>query len=178
MTSSKHDDVPHTIKGLDPIVGKEPSVLILGSMPGVQSLAAQSYYIHPRNAFWAIMAELNLCQPDVNYKSRIDQLKLAGVALWDSLHSCEREGSLDTDINTSTEAANDFGAFFATHPTIRAVFFNGAKAEQAFRRHVLSTLSRQTIQRIAFSRLPSTSPAHAIPLAEKVAQWHSILREL
>jgi len=147
-------------------------------MPGVQSLAQQSYYIHPRNAFWAIMVGLGLCKGTDAYVDRVDDLKRRHLALWDSLQHCERAGSLDADIDASTEIANDFVTFFAKYPTIYAVFFNGAKAEQAFRRHVLLALPEHVIQRLVMSRLPSTSPAHAIPLAEKVESWRTILREL
>lgn len=182
MTQSNIDDaarpVSRRLTGLDPVVGDSPRVLILGSMPGARSLAAGQYYAHSGNAFWKVMEALDLATADASYGVRIAQLARAGIALWDSLQSCERKGSLDAAIHVATERANDFVSFFAEHPTIRAVFFNGAKAEQAFGRHVLPTLSKPTIRRIAFSKLPSTSPAHAIPLTAKIDQWREILQEL
>ncbi|MFC2095896.1 DNA-deoxyinosine glycosylase [Candidatus Bipolaricaulota bacterium] len=167
-----------TITGLEPIVGEAPRILILGSMPGAQSLAKQAYYIHPRNAFWNIMAELGLASIDETYEARVNQLKSSGVALWDSLKHCVRETSLDADIDSTTEIANDIEELLAAHPTIYAVFFNGAKAEEAFRRHVLPSLPQEVTAALRFERLPSTSPAHTILVAEKTRQWQMILREL
>lgn len=178
MTLSNSDDAARRIVSLDPIVGAKPRVLILGSMPGAQSLAAGRYYIHPRNAFWSIMRALDLCE-EGDYDMRVESLKSKGVALWDSLRSCERlEGSLDSQINASTEVANDFTGFFATHPTIRAVFFNGAKAEHAFARHVKPTLDEALNQTLGFGRLPSTSPAHAVALSKKIEAWRVLLNDL
>jgi TDG/mug DNA glycosylase family protein len=90
-----------------------------------------------------------------------------GVALWDSLQTCVRLGSLDASITEG--AANDFPALFAKYPNITHVFFNGSKAETAFRRYALPLLSED---RHDFVRLPSTSPAHAaIRLEDKVQAW-------
>lgn len=178
MTPSNHDDAARSIVGLDPIVGANPRILILGSMPGAQSLAAGRYYIHPRNAFWSIMQALGLCGGE-DYDTRVESLKANGIALWDSLHSCERpKGSLDSQIKSSTEQGNDFATFFTQHSSIRAVFFNGAKAEQAFKRHVIPLLSEAIIQRLKFVRLPSTSPAHAVALSEKIEAWRVLLDDL
>ena len=157
-----------------PVVSKKSKVLVLGSMPGVMSLRAGEYYAHPRNAFWPIMGELFGAERALPYADRLRRLESAGVALWDSLQACVRPGSLDASI--SDEVANDFVAFFAAHPKITHVFFNGAKAEQAFRRHALSAL---TDSRRVFTRLPSTSPAHAgLSLKTKTKAWAAVKKAL
>ena len=56
------------------------------------------------------------------------------------------------------EVPNDFPAFFARYPSISHVFFNGSKAEKALRRHALPLMFSTQHN---FTRLPSTSPAHA-----------------
>ena len=107
-----------------------------------------------QNAFWPIMGELFGAGPSLPYQERVALLQSTGVALWDSLQVCVRPASLDASIRD--EAANDFPGFFDRHPNITHVFFNGMKAERAFRRHALPALTED--QHI-FARLPSTSPA-------------------
>ncbi|MBI1397174.1 MAG: DNA-deoxyinosine glycosylase [Betaproteobacteria bacterium] len=161
-------------RSFDPIADRHAETLVLGSMPGVRSLAAGQYYAHPQNAFWRIVSELLHLPADASYRVRTRALVAARIALWDVLASCERPGSLDTMIRRETEIANDFKAFFAGHPGITRVFFNGAKAEASFRRHVLPHLGHRTFH---FARLPSTSPAHAsLPFAAKLEAWRAILR--
>ena len=136
-------------------------------MPGDASLRAGQYYAHPWNAFWPIMGELFGARPSLPYDERVAILRSVGIALWDSLQKCVRPGSLDASI--TEEVANDFPALFAEHPNITHVFFNGSKAEKAFRRHALPALHED---RHVFARLPSTSPAHAaMRLEEKVQAW-------
>ena len=43
------------IRDSPPSVTPECSVLVLGSLPGDESLRQAQYYAHPRNAFWKIM---------------------------------------------------------------------------------------------------------------------------
>lgn len=154
-----------------PIVGIEPRILILGSMPGVASLQAQQYYAHPRNAFWPLMAELFGIDRNAPYDQRCDELAACGVAVWDVLKACHRPGSLDQHIDPSTIEANDFAAFLAEHNSIEAIFFNGGKAEQVFRRYALPKLSNAT----TLIKLPSTSPAHAaLGFEQKLWAWQII----
>ncbi len=156
-----------------PVAERSATRLILGSMPGIKSLHAHEYYAHPHNAFWKIMGALIGATPQLPYPQRLQALQQAHIALWDVLHSCEREGSLDSDIQA--EQANDFAAFFAKHPHITHVCFNGAKAEQSFRKHVLG---KQTLPDLHYTRLPSTSPAHAgMRYEEKLAAWRAALLE-
>ena len=163
------------ISSFPPIADAGCRLLILGSMPGEASLAAGQYYAHPRNAFWPVMGQLIGFQPGVEYPWRVEALLGAGIALWDVLKSCERSGSLDSAILRGSLQANDFPAFFERHPQITRVAFNGATAEQLFRRHVSHGLPAGLAPR-SLVRLPSTSPAHAsLSLEEKARQWRALL---
>ena len=158
--------MPH-IHSFAPISNADARVLILGSMPGKKSLEQNQYYAHPSNAFWKIIGELVGAKPDIPYEQRLRILKFSGIALWDVLASCERKTSLDTHIKK--ESANDFASFFARHPHITQVFFNGSKAEQCFRKFVQDKL---VLPPLKFCRLPSTSPAHAgMSYADKLLAW-------
>lgn len=153
----------------------DASVLILGSMPGEASLRAGQYYAHGRNAFWRIMGDLLGAGPSLPYRERLARISAARIALWDVIADCERDGSLDAAIVGATVRVNDFAGFFAAHPAIRRVYFNGAAAEANFRRHALSQLPGWSLQLI---RLPSTSPAHAAQsYADKLAAWSAIVAE-
>jgi hypoxanthine-DNA glycosylase len=120
------------------------------------------------------MGELFGAGPSLPYNERVALLQSAGVAPWDSFQACIRPGSSDASI--TKEVANDFPTFFRDHPNISHVFFNGGKAEAAFRRHVLPALSKD---RHAFARLPSTSPAYAgMTLEVKVKAWSVVRKAL
>lgn len=143
-------------------------------MPGVLSLQQQQYYAHPRNAFWPVVAQIVGFDPAAPYPQRIAALRDAGIALWDVLHACHRDGSLDSDIQADSMIANDFDIFFAEHPHIRRVFFNGAKAEHIFRKVVLPAIAPRAA--LSYRRLPSTSPAHAaLSTNQKLQAWLAIL---
>lgn len=164
------------IRSFKPIADKTARVLILGSMPGAESLRAGQYYAHPRNAFWRIMGDLVGASPGLPYAARTRRLRQAGIALWDVLAACAREGSLDAAIDRESIIANDLVSFLAQHRLITHVYFNGTTAERCFRRHVQPALEEGRLQ---FQRLPSTSPAHAArAYAEKLRAWQIILKPL
>ena len=159
-----------------PVAAPDARVLILGSMPGQASLAANRYYAHPRNAFWPIIGELLGFSPELPYPERLAALTAAGVALWDVIGRCERPGSLDADIVRSTVQENDFSRFLTVHRKIAWIFFNGGAAEAVFRKHVLPGLS---LPLPVLQRLPSTSPAHAaLSLADKRMAWSAVVAAL
>ena len=100
--------------------------LVLGSIPGRESLKAERYYAHPCNQFWKIMAT------------------------W-----------------------LGFAAFFQSHTAILEVFFNGATAQATYYKHVLPGLPALPLY---YTRLPSTSPAHAaLSFGQKLDAWKCIL---
>jgi double-stranded uracil-DNA glycosylase len=153
-----------------PVENERARILILGSMPGIASLNAGRYYAHPQNLFWRIMNALLGMNPDAPYELRIEALRCFGIALWDVCRSCQRKGSLD--VNIDAMLPNDFDAFFLSHPKISHVFFNGAKACELYRKHVLKTVETHNIQ---YLRLPSTSPANASQSRlHKLESWHAI----
>jgi hypoxanthine-DNA glycosylase len=160
---------PPLLQGLPPIADADARLLILGNMPSVLSLASGQYYGNPRNAFWRIVGELFGCEPDAPYEQRIDTLRRHGVAVWDVLKHCRRVGSLDSAIEPDSMVANDFGAFFATHPRIERVYFNGAAAERNFARLVHLDAP------VRYQRLPSTSRAQTMRFADKQAVWRAAL---
>jgi hypoxanthine-DNA glycosylase len=159
-----------------PIVAPNATVLILGSMPGNRSLRVGQYYGNPHNLFWPFMAEIYAVEPSLPYPERLEQLKRAGVALWDVLKECERKGSLDAAIVPASESPNDFAWLLSTYLSIRRICFNGAKAATAFTRLALPMIPFDIRDELTLIPLPSTSPANrATPTADKLARWRAAL---
>ncbi len=157
-----------TIHSFGPVVNEYSRVLILGSIPGKESLKKQQYYGHAHNAFWPLMSKL-LKEPYVDsYEQRLDMLLRHRIALWDVIQSCERESSLDAHIKNPV--VNDFAGLFAKYPQIRHVFFNGQKAHSTFARYV-----GFQFKGLSFERLGSTSPAHAISFEKRLQDWQRLL---
>jgi TDG/mug DNA glycosylase family protein len=156
-----------------PIENTDSIILILGSMPGNESLRLGQYYAHQRNNFWSIIGEITGAVPNLPYEVRTQILKSNGIALWDVLASCKRSSSLDSDIDKSSIYPNDFKDFFLTHTHITHVFFNGAMAEKCFFKQVLPLPGSPRYQ-----RLPSTSPANAsIPYQQKLNIWRTAIED-
>jgi double-stranded uracil-DNA glycosylase len=158
-------------QGFAPIARVDARVLILGSLPGQESLRRREYYAQPRNAFWAIMGALFGARPELAYAARVRRLLTQRIAVWDVCAAAFRAGSLDASIVADSVVVNDFAAFFAAHRRIGLICFNGAKAYELYRRHVLPDLAGPSAG-LPVAVLPSTSPAHAArSLADKLAAW-------
>lgn len=167
-----------TIHSFVPVSHPDARCLILGSMPGIKSLAEQEYYAHPRNAFWNIMGTLLSFDPDAPYPLKISALKESGVALWDVLAACTRRSSLDSEIIESSIVANDFSSFYAQHRHIVHIYFNGLKAESSYRKFVAPGLLPAE-QAIPGLRLPSSSPANAqMTFADKLKRWKRLMKTM
>lgn len=161
----------HQLESFPPVLPDEPKVLILGSMPSVQSLEKQEYYGHPRNHFWPIMFELFKHKPLESYDEKIEFIKQKGIALWDTIGSCDREGSLDANIRN--EKPNDIVELIKKKPSIRLIVCNGIKSYQMFKKYI----SLDDNLEIDVFKLPSTSPIpgrYNKTFSEKVEEWKII----
>ena len=156
------------LRGFAPVADESCRVLILGTAPSVQSLREGFYYAHPRNAFWRLLSDTFGAPVPETAGEKAALLLENRLALWDVLRACARRGSLDSAIRDPQ--VNDFDAFFAAHPGITRVLFNGAAAEKLFFR-----FCGETLQGRAAARLPSTSPACTLPYARKLELWRKEL---
>lgn len=148
-----------------PVTRPDCRILVLGSLPGAASLAAQCYYAHPQNQFWRLIgAVIDRDLVPLPYESRLTALQEARVGLWDTVAAATRKGSLDADIRL--HAASDLAAFAATLPELKAVGFNGATAARIGRAQFAAVSAPTLID------LPSSSPAYAsLPFAAKRDAW-------
>ena len=158
------------IYGFEPVWRADARMLILGSMPSVESLRQSFYYAHPRNAFWPMMAEILGEEKPESIEEKKAMLLRHRIALWDTVGSCERAGSLDSAIRDPQP--NDFAALFRNCPEIKHIFFNGATAHQLY----LRLVAREDV-RCVYHRMPSTSPAYTLKYEIKKARWQAALKE-
>jgi hypoxanthine-DNA glycosylase len=163
------------VQALQPEAGSDARLLILGTMPGPESLRLRQYYANPRNQFWRILSEsFNREVPD-SYRDRISLLIANHIALWDVLEICEREGALDSKIVLRSEQPNDVAGFLREHRGITTIALNGGAAAKYFQRFVAPQLMSLADRPLKLVQLPSTSSAHTIPVAAKLSQWRPIL---
>lgn len=164
--------VPRLVHPFGPVARANARVLLLGSMPGVASLAAGQYYAHPRNQFWPLMGRLFDAGPERPYAERLIRLQAAGLALWDVVGSCERPGSLDADIRDAVP--NDLAGLLQRCPLIHTLACNG-QAAASLLRPLWPTLEAAAGGPLRLLALPSTSPAHAArSFAQKLRAWRRL----
>jgi len=155
------------IEGLAPVVNDHSRVIILGTMPSVESLRKQAYYGNDRNLFWKLMAKVTGKGVPLDYEERKAFLLGNNIALWDMCQTCVREGSLDSAI--SEETPNDIPFFVQKHPGIRAIAFNGKASAMLFAKYFGS------IEGVELYSMPSTSQANAsIKWEVKVGEWSKL----
>ena len=159
-------------RAFDPVVDADTRLLILGSLPGDASLRAGQYYGHPRNAFWRLIGGvIGRDLAALPYEARLAPLGTTGIGLWDVIASAERPGSLDAAIR-APEAA-DLRGLVSALPALRAVAFNGGKAAK-----LGGAVLADRPEGIALIDLPSSSPAHTRPFADKAAAWAALAGHL
>lgn len=156
-------------QSFSPLITANSDTLILGTLPGEDSLKYRQYYGHSRNAFWRLIGDIigyNLT--DLSYQEKCAAILQQRLALWDTLASARRQGSLDSRIRTPI--INDIPALLRAYPRINRIAFNGKKARQFFKPHE-TALPRPIKQ----YDLPSSSPAYTLTYEKKLAAWRAVL---
>ena len=108
-------------------------------------------------------------EPD-GIEQKKEFLKESHIAVWDVIESCDITGSSDSSIRNAK--FNDLDQILRS-ADIKAIYANGKKAEQLYRKHILPLTGRDIIG------LPSTSPANAAFTMERLIQgWKQILEKI
>ena len=157
------------LTALPPLVSSNTRLLILGSFPGVASLQAQQYYGHPQNHFWRILQAIWPSTSGItaasSYQIRSEWLLSKNLGLWDVYASCEREGSLDSNIRCAV--LNDFSHLAQWCPRLEAIAHNGGESFKHAR--------HSNALGLPVYKLPSTSPANASwSFERKLAAWRGV----
>ena len=152
--------------GFGPVFDAESRVLILGSFPSVKSREVAFYYGHPQNRFWRVLGRVLSDPVPDGIAEKKAYLSRHGVALWDSVVSCEITGSSDAAIRDPEPA--DLSRILSVAP-IRALFCNGALSYSLLAKNAVLPAG------LPVFRLPSTSPANAAwSLDRLVAEWKTV----
>ena len=164
----KKKDQSTKVECFEPIVGKKPRVLILGTMPGKDSLNTGEYYAAKNNLFWEMIESIyNDSKSFQCYEEKLKCLKENNIALWDVYDCCERKGSLDEDIKNAT--LNKLDIFLNNNPTISVVLCNGKRAWRELKKRKLP---------VEFHYMPSTSGLYrSMSKEEKIEKWRFALMD-
>ncbi|MCI9427011.1 MAG: DNA-deoxyinosine glycosylase [Eubacterium sp.] len=160
----------HAVHEFGPVYDADSKILILGSFPSVKSREVQFYYGHPQNRFWKLLALLLQKKEPDGIEQKKEFLTKSHIAVWDVIESCDITGSSDSSIRNAK--FNDLDQILRS-ADIKAIYANGKKAEQLYRKHILPLTGRDIIG------LPSTSPANAAFTMERLIQgWKQILEKI
>jgi len=164
------------IFGFPAIVTTNSKILVLGTIPGNESIKRGEYYANSRNQFWFIMGEICDAKPQLSYLQRKVKIEESGIAVWDVLKSCVRSGSSDKSI--TSPQPNDFRSFFLLHPAICAILFNGNRARKYFSKRVIPQLD-SNLSNLILITLPSTSSTNTTKNKNaKLHEWQEAISHL
>ncbi|MBQ4507271.1 MAG: DNA-deoxyinosine glycosylase [Firmicutes bacterium] len=151
-----------------PLWNADSKVLILGSFPSVKSREQMFFYGHPQNRFWKLLALLY----SETAPQTVEEKKLLvlghGLALWDSIASCEIKGSSDASI---TDVVPTDLRPILVGSRIERIYCNGTRSYDVYCKYQLPVLGIEAV------KLPSTSPANAAWSMERLAEAWKVIVE-
>ena len=149
-------------------LGSDPKILILGSFPSVKSRETGFYYGHAQNRFWKVISSVAKCPEPRTVDEKKAMLDTLGIALWDTVQSCEIAGSSDSSIKNAVP--NDIRPVLEKYG-IKAVFTNGKTAGGYYSKYT------EPLCGVKATVLPSTSPANAAWSLDRLIKAYSVILE-
>lgn len=160
----------HVERNFGPLYDENSRVLILGSFPSVASRAAAFYYGHKQNRFWPLMSRLLQAPLPVTTEEKKELMLTHGIALYDSIFSCDICGSSDASIRNAVPV--DAGEILRAAKIVR-VFCNGAASGRVYQKYLYPLTGLEAVT------LPSTSPANAAMNLDRLYEaWQPVLEAL
>lgn len=153
-----------------PFISEDSEILILGSFPSVKPLEQYQYYGNKQNQFWKLIFEVFRIPFELDYSKRLEVLKDNKIALWDVFETCEREGSLDSQIKNPE--VNDFEKLFQSFKNLKIIVFSSKNAFKFYNKYVGDFFEKE------YLIMPSTSGLYAaMKYEEKLKQWSRLKNE-
>lgn len=149
-----------------PLYSDHSRILILGSFPSVKSRDQNFFYGHPQNRFWKVIASVFDEPLPETVSEKKDLILRNDLALWDSIASCDIDGSADASIRNVK--ANDISCILG-NCSIEHIYCNGRKSHELYCRYIEPQTGRHA------DCLPSTSPANAQWTIDRLIEAWSIL---
>ncbi len=150
-----------------PLYDKNSRILILGSFPSVKSREQAFFYGHPQNRFWRVIAALFSAPVPESIDEKRALILANHLALYDTIFSCEIEGSSDSSIKNAVPT--DLSPILSGAP-IEKICCNGTKSFELYQKYQLPRTG------IPAEKLPSTSPANAAWSPKKLTEaWGEVL---
>ena len=150
-----------------PLYSRDSKVLILGSFPSIKSREAMFFYGHPQNRFWKVIAALYGEPVPQSIPEKKALILGHGLALWDSIASCEIRGSSDASI---TDAVPTDLSEILGNSAVERIYCNGTKSYEMYRKYQLPRTGIEAV------KLPSTSPANAAFSLERLVEAWKVIR--
>ena len=148
------------LESFPPVIYDDSEILILGTMPGPESLQTGQYYTSSHNSFWKIIAKVfNKGITLSDYNEKLECLRKNHIALWDVYKSCSRVGAADKTIKN--EVYNDIEGLIKKYPSIKIIILNGSEAAKKFHASI--------------PYVQVNSSASYITLDKKVEEWSKYL---
>ena len=161
------------VKCFKPVIDKNCTILILGSIPSVISREVGFYYGNPANRFWKIMSDIfGVDFTVMNAENKAANLLDKHVALSDVFSACEITGSLDSNIKNAE--FNDIPSLVAG-TNVKTIYITSKKAYSAFIKRFGDYFAKIGVNTV---NLPSPSGANRSKFRtdeELIAEWKKLL---